>query len=154
MLLNRPGPGDALLRLGQLLADQGGGLYWFANVGTLPLRVTGCTITGNGASKVGGGIKSRIGYPAVDLMDTTVCDNNPDEINGEYIDGGGNTLCICVADLTGDGVVGGADLGLLLGSMGECNPDTPCFADLTGDGFVTGADLGLLLGAWGECIDP
>ena len=135
-------------------AYQGGGLYWFANEDTLPLRVTGCTITGNGASKVGGGIKSRIGYPAVDLMDTTVCDNNPDEINGEYIDNGGNTLCICVADFTGDGVVSGADLGLLLGAWGECNPDTPCFADLTGDGFVTGADLGLLLGAWGVCVDP
>lgn len=48
----------------------------------------------------------------------------------------------------------GADLGLLLGAWGECNPDTPCFADLTGDGFVTGADLGLLLGAWGVCVDP
>ncbi|MCP4743017.1 MAG: hypothetical protein GY871_12450, partial [Actinomycetales bacterium] len=66
-------------------AYQGGGLYWFANADTLPLRVTGCTITGNGASKVGGGIKSRVGLPGVDLMDTTVCDNTPDEIDGEYI---------------------------------------------------------------------
>jgi hypothetical protein len=134
--------------------DQGGGLYWFANAGTLPLRVTGCTITGNIASKVGGGIKSRIGFPAVNLVGTTVCDNHPDEIDGEYVDGGGNTLCICVADFTGDDEVNGADLGLLLGAWGACNPGTQCFADLTGDGFVTGADLGLLLGAWGVCVDP
>ncbi|MDG1360453.1 MAG: lectin-like protein, partial [Phycisphaerales bacterium] len=133
---------------------QGGGLYWFANADTLPLRVTGCAITGNTANKVGGGIKSRVGFPGVDLMDTTVCDNNPDEIDGEYIDNGGNTLCLCVADFTGDGFVSGADLGLLLGAWGACNPDTQCFADLTGDGFVTGADLGLLLGAWGVCVDP
>ncbi|MCP4834230.1 MAG: hypothetical protein GY895_05635, partial [Phycisphaera sp.] len=124
-------------------ANQGGGLYWFSNVGTLPLRVTGCMITGNEASEIGGGIKSRVGFPAVDLMDTTVCDNLPDAIDGEYIDNGGNTLCLCVADFTGDGVVSGADLGLLLGAWGACDPGAGCFADLTGDGFVTGADLGL-----------
>ncbi|MFG0274104.1 MAG: choice-of-anchor tandem repeat NxxGxxAF-containing protein [Phycisphaerales bacterium] len=50
------------------------------------------------------------------------------------------------ADLTGDGVVDGADLGLLLGAWGPC---AGCPADLTGDGVVDGADLGLLLGAWG-----
>lgn len=49
------------------------------------------------------------------------------------------------ADLDGDGAVGGADLGLLLGSWGAC---TGCAADLDNDGAVTGIDLGLLLGAW------
>jgi hypothetical protein len=49
------------------------------------------------------------------------------------------------ADLDGDGTVGGADLGLLLGSWGAC---TGCTADLDEDGAVTGVDLGLLLGAW------
>ena len=47
-------------------------------------------------------------------------------------------------DLNGDGVVNGADLGLLLGAWG-----TPGPGDLNGDGTVTGSDLGLLLGAWG-----
>ncbi|MFG0274105.1 MAG: choice-of-anchor tandem repeat NxxGxxAF-containing protein [Phycisphaerales bacterium] len=50
-------------------------------------------------------------------------------------------------DLTGDGVVDGADLGLLLGAWGPC---AGCPADLNGDGVVDGADLGLLLGAWGS----
>ena len=49
-------------------------------------------------------------------------------------------------DLDGDGSVGGADLGLLLGAWGPC---AGCPADLDGDGDVDGADLGLLLGAWG-----
>lgn len=48
-------------------------------------------------------------------------------------------------DLNGDGIVGGADLGLLLGSWGPCRG---CPPDLDGDGDVDGADLGLLLGAW------
>ncbi|MFG0275565.1 MAG: hypothetical protein ACF8QF_10950, partial [Phycisphaerales bacterium] len=50
-------------------------------------------------------------------------------------------------DLNGDGVVEGADLGLLLGAWGACAGACP--ADLNGDGVVDGADLGLLLGAWG-----
>jgi hypothetical protein len=49
------------------------------------------------------------------------------------------------ADLNGDGVVDGADLGLLLGEWGACQG---CGGDLNGDGAVDGADLGLLLGAW------
>ncbi len=52
----------------------------------------------------------------------------------------------CPADLDGDGAVGGADLGILLGGWGLPGP-----ADLDRDGAVTGADLGALLGAWGAC---
>lgn len=47
------------------------------------------------------------------------------------------------ADLNCDGVVDGADLGILLGAWGT--PD----GDLNGDGETDGADLGILLGAWG-----
>jgi hypothetical protein len=56
----------------------------------------------------------------------------------------------CPADLNLDGVVNGADLGLMLGAWGPC-PSTPCAADLNLDGVVNGADLGLMLGAWGPC---
>lgn len=45
-------------------------------------------------------------------------------------------------DLNDDGIVGGADLGILLGAWG--GPE----GDLTGDGVTDGADLGALLGAW------
>jgi len=53
----------------------------------------------------------------------------------------------CPADLNADGVVDGADLGLLLGAWGPAGGQV----DLNGDGVVDGADLGLLLGAWGAC---
>jgi hypothetical protein len=55
----------------------------------------------------------------------------------------------CPADLTGDGVVNGADIAALLGAWGPCSGSCP--ADLTGDGVVNGADLAALLGAWGDC---
>ncbi|MEE2971861.1 MAG: M43 family zinc metalloprotease [Planctomycetota bacterium] len=50
------------------------------------------------------------------------------------------------ADLDGNGVVDGSDVGLLLASWGPC---TGCPADLNGDGLVDGSDFGLLLVAWG-----
>ena len=50
------------------------------------------------------------------------------------------------ADLNGDHVVDGGDLGILLAGWGGAGA-----ADLNGDGTVDGADLGVLLGAWGSC---
>jgi len=51
------------------------------------------------------------------------------------------------ADLNCDGVVDGADLGILLSAWGPC---VDCPEDLNGDGVVDGADLGVLLSAWTE----
>ena len=49
------------------------------------------------------------------------------------------------ADVDGDGVVDGNDLGLLLAAWGGTGP-----ADLDRDGNVDGNDLGALLAAWGS----
>lgn len=57
----------------------------------------------------------------------------------------------CPADLNGDGVVNGADLGLLLQNWGPCPRKQPCLGDINGDGVVDGADLGLVLQSWGDC---
>jgi hypothetical protein len=48
------------------------------------------------------------------------------------------------ADLNGDGVVNGADLGFMLGGWGQ-----PGITDINQDGTTNGADLGQLLGSWG-----
>ena len=53
----------------------------------------------------------------------------------------------CPGDFNGDGLVDGADLGLLLVAWNTDDPN----ADLNGNGSVDGADLGLLLAAWGLC---
>ena len=52
----------------------------------------------------------------------------------------------CPADLNGDRVIGGSDLGALLGNWGNSGS-----GDIDGNGVVGGADLGVLLGAWGAC---
>lgn len=49
-----------------------------------------------------------------------------------------------LGDVTGDGAVDAADLGVLLGAWGTADP----LADLNGDGAVDAADLSILLGAW------
>jgi hypothetical protein len=53
----------------------------------------------------------------------------------------------CPADLDGDGLVDGHDLGQLLVLWGT----TQASADLDGDGVVGGGDLAVLLGQWGAC---
>jgi hypothetical protein len=61
---------------------------------------------------------------------------------------GQGPLCVqpCPADLDGNRVVNGADLGMLLGNWGNAG-----VGDIDGNGVVNGADLGALLGAYGNC---
>lgn len=68
--------------------------------------------------------------------------------DGLLVDRDGNgipDICQVSADLNGDGLVDGADLGLLLANWGS-----PGVGDLTENGSVTAVDLGLLLAAWSE----
>lgn len=58
------------------------------------------------------------------------------------------TPTVCPEDLNHDGVVDGADLGLVLAAWSSADPA----ADLNADGVVDGADLGLVLAAWGACV--
>jgi hypothetical protein len=60
------------------------------------------------------------------------------------VDGSLGVPSVC-GDVNGDGIVNGADLGLLLGGWGPANGSP---YDLNQDGVVNGADLGLLLGCW------
>lgn len=52
----------------------------------------------------------------------------------------------CPADLNDDGVVNGADMGLLIAAWGTSDS-----GDINSDGVVNGADMGLLIAAWGPC---
>jgi hypothetical protein len=51
----------------------------------------------------------------------------------------------CPADLNGDNIVNGVDLGLLLSAWGTAEQD------ITGDAVTNGTDLGILLASWGAC---
>ena len=59
----------------------------------------------------------------------------------------------CLADVSGDGAVGAADLAELLASWGTpgCEGNLPCPSDFNGDASVGPADLAALLSAWGAC---
>jgi hypothetical protein len=59
----------------------------------------------------------------------------------------------CPGDFNGDGVVDGADIGLLLLRWGDqVGLDWQAeFFDLNADGIIDGGDLGLLLLQWGPC---
>jgi hypothetical protein len=71
------------------------------------------------------------------LPDECECLNNP------------SLPACCVGDIYRNGIVDGADLGILLSEWGPVNPSTN--SDLDGNGDVNGADLGLLLANWGAC---
>lgn len=138
-------------------ADQGGAVYIaFSRAASL----IDCRISNNTALEGGGifGVYWSPGYHGngvATLTRTDFCGNAPEHISGEWSDPGSTATfsptCpdICPADLDGDGVTGGQDLGLLFVAWGPCSGDCP--ADLNDDGVVDGQDLGLLFTAWGDC---
>jgi hypothetical protein len=131
-----------------------GGVSWFAQGSPASeLTMSSCTVTGNVALIAQGGIgvtESPALVPALTLDGTTVCDNLPrPNVAGRWNDSGGNDVCDCPPDLNLDGVVNGADLGLLLSNWGPCA--ATCTYDQNADGVINGADLGLLLSSWGAC---
>ena len=78
-------------------------------------------------------------------------------LNGQLTDANTNGIPdICEGptchdiDLNLNGIVDGADLGVLLAFWGPASPAFPR-ADINGDGLVNGADLGIVLAFWGPC---
>ena len=103
-------------------AGFGGGMY---NDGSSPI-VTDCTFNGNSAT-FGGGMNNFTSNPTV--TNCGFCDNTPDQINGTFADGGGNSLLYCPPP-------------------GPKKPD-PCPTDINGDGVTNVLDLIELLLAFG-----
>jgi formylglycine-generating enzyme required for sulfatase activity len=57
----------------------------------------------------------------------------------------------CATDVDGDGIVGGADLTVVLNDWGPCQR---CVGDVNGDGTVDGIDLATVLTRWGSACAP
>jgi formylglycine-generating enzyme required for sulfatase activity len=57
----------------------------------------------------------------------------------------------CPGDITGNGLVNSADLGLVLAALGSDGSDE-VGSDINQDGVVNGADLVAVIGAWGPCF--
>ena len=97
---------------------------------------------------VGAGVHLHGQYLLGDVRGTYRLSLRAWDANGIYSDSDRVTLEVrigpaLVGDLNGDGIINGADLGVLLGQWGTLGS-----GDLNGDGIVNGADLGMLLGAW------
>lgn len=131
----------------------GGGMYLYNARPTL----IECVISDNQSDWSGGGIQIYDNSNP-SLLGTTVCRNAAKFDSQLSLDHGsiwtdvrdncisddcGDCDDVASPDLNGDGVVNGADLGLLLVSWGG-----PGIGDLNGDDTTNGADLGILLSTW------
>jgi len=134
-------------------SNAGGGIWWKATADPAALlTMESCELTGNVSDTSAGGIAviDDSSVSKLSLQSTTVCGNTPrPNVSGRWTNLGGNQVCDCAGDLSADGVVNGADLGLLLAAWGPCSGG--CQADLNADGVINGADLGALLATWGPC---
>ncbi|MEI7878764.1 MAG: hypothetical protein WCI96_12675, partial [Planctomycetota bacterium] len=134
----------------------GGAVEFYENVELNPgvMHVINSTITGNRSginvlSGSGGLVVTGSMRSCVVMDGTTLCSNLPQNTSGPFYIQGNPTICDCLADFTHDGVLNGADLGVLLSNWGLTLPSGA--GDVNHDGIVNGPDLALLLGSWGPC---
>lgn len=112
--------------------------------------VMNCTIRENTASD-GGGVYF-FESAAATMGDSQLCANSTEQLGGTFVDLGGNSISDecddCIADITGDGMVGVDDILELIATFGPCGS---CPADVDGDGVVGVDDILIVLSAWGSC---
>jgi predicted outer membrane repeat protein len=125
----------------------GGGISWHGAEGGFPLPVVRCSVINNEAASVGGGLRGLAGRPPVVFVDSTVCDNSPDEFDSPWIDDGGNTLCICPPDINGNGSVDINDLLVVVAQWATSGPQ----GDIDRDGVVDITDLLETIDEFGPC---
>ena len=131
-------------------------IEYYENVQSNPgvLRISGCSVTGNqsGTTIPSGAAGLRVlgrNTSCIITGGTTICSNSPKNIEGPFLIEGAATLCECFADVTGDGLVNGGDLGVLLSAWGIALPSGD--GDVNHDGMVDASDLSMVLGSWGAC---
>jgi len=138
--------------VGGISGVNGSAVEYYENTANVPgiLRMSGCAITGNSSGLGAGGLRVIGGmYSCVLTGGTSICFNTTSNVDGPYLIEGSATVCDCLADFTHDGVLNGADLGVLLSNWGLTLPSGA--GDVNHDGIVNGPDLALLLGSWGPC---
>ena len=125
-----------------------GGAMWIQDT---RVELENVRMSGNDSSGYTGGAAYTKPNTSLTLQRSEICDNSPDDFggSGDLITDPLSIVCsegIIAGDITGDGIVDAADLGLLIAGWGPCAPVCP--GDLTGDGKVDAADLGLLISLW------
>ncbi len=114
-------------------------------------RLIDCILRSNSAKRGGGMNEATFSEPY--LVGTTVCANTPDQITGDWVDGGDNivsdTCPVDCPDIDGDELVGVADLLAVIDDWGTSNSP----ADVNDDAIVDVLDLLLVVGNWGPCTN-
>ena len=108
-------------------------------------------ISGHVADQSAGGI--GIEQALVYLASTSICNNQPDNITGQWVDLGQNELlsyCTCSGDLDGSNDVGVDDLLIVVAEWGPC-PEG-CLGDVDNSGSVGTDDILTILSVWGPCL--
>lgn len=165
---------DCSLRNNEAGENGGGGIYIYG-YGTL----TNCDISNNNSIGNGGGIWMENGsvnftelklnsagilggglYSAsskgILLQGCLICENEPDWVEGKWIDGSGNDFPVncpnnCSGDYDSDNDVNIIDILGIIGDWGQCPTDSPCPGDFNADGDVNVTDLLITVGNWGPC---
>jgi hypothetical protein len=142
---------------GNVAGDSGSAVEFYQHVKYNPgvLHIVGTSITGNTSGQPfasGAGGLRVIGEQASCVIsgNSVICENSATEVGGPYLVSGSASICDCVADFTGDGLVNGGDLGVLLSQWGAAPPSG--LGDANHDGMVDGADLTIVLSSWGTCV--
>ena len=127
------------------IGEFGGGIAVFADNGADGLlQLEGCLLNNNLAGAAGGGIWRADWTTTIVVTETTVCSNSPNQIYGDYTNGGGNTIAdeCDGSDTDGDGVDD------MLDNCEEYNPDQ---ADCNANGIGDVCDLAT--GVSDDCND-
>jgi hypothetical protein len=141
---------------GNPIPNAGAAVEYFENVKVLPgvLRLVDTDImsnaVGSGSVDDAGGLRV-LGRQLSCVLSggTTICSNTPRNVVGPYLIDGSATVCDCEGDLSGNGQVDAADLGILLSVWGTSPANGQ--GDLNHDGIVSAPDLSALLTLWGPC---
>ena len=133
-------------------AEHGGGIQ---NSQKCIVTLDNCVVSNNiKTGLAGGGILTDYWNPdeswePIRLVDTFVCDNTPDQIDGFWLGYGTTEVSddcpTCTGDATGDGVINVDDVLHVLSAWGGYDPE----ADVDDDGLVDVNDVLLLLSRFG-----
>jgi hypothetical protein len=141
---------------GNIAGDSGSAIEFYEHAKFQPgvLRLVNTQVSGNLSGQPtptgAGGLRVIGSRSACVLAGTTViCSNQARNASGPYMIEGAAEVCDCQPDITGDGAVNGADLGIVLSSWGIA--DSLGTGDVSRDGVVDGEDLALVLSNWGAC---
>jgi hypothetical protein len=108
----------------------------------------GCVVLGEQECSDAGGFFYGDGTACPDCSDDLSCTiDSCDPATGTCVNKSGG----CPTDLSGDCIVGPADLAELLATWGTCDDPRNCPADFNDDDVVGPGDLGQLLATWGPC---